>query len=370
MVQPGTVLDAVTKAAAPYGLRFGPDPSTHSRATIGGAIGNNACGSRALRYGRSADNVAELDVVTGAGVRFTARRYGPRPPGRRSAPEAALLTGLGALADGGLARHPHRVRPVHPAGLRLLAGAPAAGERVRRGQVPVRHRGHPGAHAGRDRARWWTRRPPPRSPCSATPTCPPPPTPCPRCCRTSRSPWRAWTPGWSTWSAQRLGAAAVPDLPRGGGWLFAETSGATAEEAAAAAGRLVADAGCLDSAVITGAAGGRAVADPRGRRRARRPHAGRRAGLAGLGGLRGAARLARALPARAGRPDGPARRGRPDVRALRRRLRARADRLPAPRPARGAARVHRRTPPSWPPPTAARCPASTATAAPAASCCR
>ena len=53
VVEPGTVLDDITAAAAPYALRFGPDPSTHSRATIGGAIGNNACGSRALRYGRT-----------------------------------------------------------------------------------------------------------------------------------------------------------------------------------------------------------------------------------------------------------------------------------------------------------------------------
>ena len=53
VVQPGAVLDDITRAAAPYGLRFGPDPSTHARATIGGSIGNNACGSRALAYGAS-----------------------------------------------------------------------------------------------------------------------------------------------------------------------------------------------------------------------------------------------------------------------------------------------------------------------------
>ena len=81
VVEPGTVLDSITAAAAPHGLRFGPDPSTHSRATIGGAIGNNACGSRALRYGRTADNVVALDVVTGGGPRVTARppRRGPPP---------------------------------------------------------------------------------------------------------------------------------------------------------------------------------------------------------------------------------------------------------------------------------------------------
>ena len=101
LAEPGAVLDTVTRAAAQHGLRYGPDPSTHSRATIGGAIGNNACGSRALRYGRSADNVVALDVVTGAGVRFTARRYGrQRPPA--GAPEAGLLTALDTLTTGGL----------------------------------------------------------------------------------------------------------------------------------------------------------------------------------------------------------------------------------------------------------------------------
>ena len=58
------------------GCAFGPDPSTHSRATIGGSLGNNACGSRALGYGRTADNVVDIDVLTAAGVRFTARGYG------------------------------------------------------------------------------------------------------------------------------------------------------------------------------------------------------------------------------------------------------------------------------------------------------
>src|SRR5262249_1158998 len=64
-VEPGAVLDDITRAASKYGLRFGPDPSTHSRATIGGSIGNNACGSRALGYGRTADNGVDLDVPTG-----------------------------------------------------------------------------------------------------------------------------------------------------------------------------------------------------------------------------------------------------------------------------------------------------------------
>ena len=72
VVQPGVVMSALQKAAAPHGLRFGPDPSTQNRATLGGMIGNNACGPRAVAYGRTADNVISLDVIDGQGRRFTA----------------------------------------------------------------------------------------------------------------------------------------------------------------------------------------------------------------------------------------------------------------------------------------------------------
>src|SRR3712207_1172189 len=69
-VEPGVVQSALQVAAAPFGLRFGPDPSTHNRCTIGGMIGNYACGPRALGYGRTADNVVALDVLTGSGERI------------------------------------------------------------------------------------------------------------------------------------------------------------------------------------------------------------------------------------------------------------------------------------------------------------
>jgi len=71
-IEPGVVMASLQKAAAPHGLRFGPDPSTQARATLGGMIGNNACGPRAVAYGRTADNVLALDVVDGTGRRFSA----------------------------------------------------------------------------------------------------------------------------------------------------------------------------------------------------------------------------------------------------------------------------------------------------------
>ena len=67
VVEPGVVQSVLHQASLPHGLRFGPDPSTLDRCTIGGMIGNNACGSRALGYGRTADNLVSLEVLTGSG---------------------------------------------------------------------------------------------------------------------------------------------------------------------------------------------------------------------------------------------------------------------------------------------------------------
>lgn len=62
-VESGCVHAHLQKQAKPHGLRFGPDPSTHTRCTIGGMIGNNACGPRALGYGRTGDNILALKIM-------------------------------------------------------------------------------------------------------------------------------------------------------------------------------------------------------------------------------------------------------------------------------------------------------------------
>ncbi|WP_229686120.1 FAD-binding and (Fe-S)-binding domain-containing protein [Longimycelium tulufanense] len=78
VVEPGVVLDDLNRAAARHGLRFAPDPSTHSRCTIGGMIGNDACGSHSVAWGRTSDNVLALDVLRYDGQRLTAAP-GPLP---------------------------------------------------------------------------------------------------------------------------------------------------------------------------------------------------------------------------------------------------------------------------------------------------
>ncbi len=67
-VEPGVVLDRLNAQLTPLGLMFAPDVSTSDRATIGGMIGNNSAGARSLRYGKTVDHVASLDVVLDDGT--------------------------------------------------------------------------------------------------------------------------------------------------------------------------------------------------------------------------------------------------------------------------------------------------------------
>jgi FAD/FMN-containing dehydrogenase/Fe-S oxidoreductase len=248
-VDPGVVQAALQTAARPHGLRFGPDPSTHNRCTIGGMIGNNACGSRALGYGRTSDNVVGLDVVTGAGRRLRL--------GADGAAGGGVLDELRALVDGELAairtelgrfgrqvsgyslEHllPERgfdvaralvgsegtLAVVLGATVRLVTDAPF------RGLVVL---GYPSMADAAD----------------ATPgLLPHQPTA---------------VEGLDQRIVQRLRdvpAAVVPDLPRGDGWLIVELTGDSVAEVEAKAKGVLGDAGALDSMVVTDVAEAAAI---------------------------------------------------------------------------------------------------------------
>ena len=62
-VEPGIVLDELNAQLAPLGLRFAPDISTASRATIGGMMANNSCGARSVLFGKTIDHVLEQVVL-------------------------------------------------------------------------------------------------------------------------------------------------------------------------------------------------------------------------------------------------------------------------------------------------------------------
>lgn len=235
-VQPGVVLSDLQRRLRPAGLRFGPDPSTQDRCTLGGMIGNNACGPHALAWGRTADTVRELRVIDGIGTervlgtdlsavpglsRFTTDRlavlrtelgrferqasgYGLEHllPERGSSVAKAFVGSegtCGVLLDAELALAPLPTATVLTVlGYRdiataaddvaaVLSCAPIAVEGIDAGLVDVVR-----AHRG-----------------------------------------------------------TVPELPRGRGWLFVETAGATAAEALAAAELLCRTAHSDDHRIVT-----------------------------------------------------------------------------------------------------------------------
>jgi FAD/FMN-containing dehydrogenase/Fe-S oxidoreductase len=75
-VQPGLVLDRLNAFLKPHGVFFPIDPSTASRATLGGIVGNNSCGGRSIRYGLTVHNVRAIEAVMADGA---AVRFGPVP---------------------------------------------------------------------------------------------------------------------------------------------------------------------------------------------------------------------------------------------------------------------------------------------------
>ena len=249
VVEPGAILDDVTAAAAGYGLRFGPDPSTHARATIGGSIGNNSCGSRALRYGRTADNVVSLDVLTASGERLAARGLGRDG--------LAAAGAIGAALDTLVAAHLSMIRTEFGRFTRQVSGyslehllpengvdlakflvgtegtlGMVLGATVAAGAVAE------GGGAGRARLSRACRRPRTRHLA---------------CCRTARSRSRAWTRGW--WRSSGPAGAPRPcpacrAVRPGCSWRPPAKPRPRRARRPSGSSR---DAGCLDALVVTGA---------------------------------------------------------------------------------------------------------------------
>lgn len=67
VVEPGVIRDSLNRAAAPYGLKFGPDTSTTNRCMMGGMIGNNSAGLYSIKYGSTRDHIISVDAVLSDG---------------------------------------------------------------------------------------------------------------------------------------------------------------------------------------------------------------------------------------------------------------------------------------------------------------
>ncbi|MFQ5382285.1 MAG: FAD-binding and (Fe-S)-binding domain-containing protein, partial [Dehalococcoidia bacterium] len=75
-VEPGVTVEQLNAAALPLGLHYAIDPSTKNRATLGGGIANNSCGTHSVIYGKTIDQVIELDVVLADGSTATFAEVG------------------------------------------------------------------------------------------------------------------------------------------------------------------------------------------------------------------------------------------------------------------------------------------------------
>ncbi|TDD72918.1 FAD-binding and (Fe-S)-binding domain-containing protein [Actinomadura rubrisoli] len=121
VVEPGACLDDLNERLSGHRLMVGPRPSTHDACTIGGMIGNNSCGASAQAYGKMADSVLRLEVLTYDGLRMW---VGPTPDeeyerivdagGRR----AEVYRALRGLRDDGM----ELIRTRYPAIPRRVSG--------------------------------------------------------------------------------------------------------------------------------------------------------------------------------------------------------------------------------------------------------
>ena len=66
-VEPGVVNVTLTRAAAPFGLHYAPDPSSQTACTLGGNLAENAGGPHCLKYGVTLNHVVGATVALPSG---------------------------------------------------------------------------------------------------------------------------------------------------------------------------------------------------------------------------------------------------------------------------------------------------------------
>lgn len=118
VVEPGVICDDLRASASIHGLTYGPDPSTHSRCTVGGMVANNACGSHSVAYGTAAENLVDITLMLANGREVTITADGCDDP-QIDRQLRGLYTDNAELISKELGRFP---RQVSGYGLQYLAG--------------------------------------------------------------------------------------------------------------------------------------------------------------------------------------------------------------------------------------------------------
>lgn len=80
-VEPGVLNLDLSRAVAPLGLHFAPDPSSQQSCSIGGNVANNSGGPHCLAYGVTGAHVLAVEVVLADGSVVQLGGLDPEPPG-------------------------------------------------------------------------------------------------------------------------------------------------------------------------------------------------------------------------------------------------------------------------------------------------
>ena len=81
VVEPGVTNLDVSRASAPSGLFYAPDPSSQQVCSIGGNVAENSGGAHCLKYGFTTNHVTGLEVVLPTGERTELGGVAPDTPG-------------------------------------------------------------------------------------------------------------------------------------------------------------------------------------------------------------------------------------------------------------------------------------------------
>jgi glycolate oxidase len=81
VLEPGVANLDITRAAAPHGYYYAPDPSSQQVCSIGGNVAENSGGAHCLKYGFTTNHVTGAEVVTPDGDVVRLGGKAPDPPG-------------------------------------------------------------------------------------------------------------------------------------------------------------------------------------------------------------------------------------------------------------------------------------------------
>jgi len=81
VVEPGVINLEITKATAPHGYFYAPDPSSQAACSVGGNLANNSGGPHTLAYGVTTNHALGVEVVLHDGTRVDLGGHVPDAPG-------------------------------------------------------------------------------------------------------------------------------------------------------------------------------------------------------------------------------------------------------------------------------------------------